>query len=139
MRKIYFLIIIVLVALACLMIYDSSRNNLTSDNYNLPDDYKIIENNSGNLTYSNGKNQIILFKLNENFSIDSYLEHFSDKYNITVEDFSLNSKIKKSVTISENGTIVKYWFKKNNEYYQIQVSENSAELDKIVYEMILSI
>lgn len=140
MKRIYYLLILVLIALAFLVIFDFTTSNLTSNTYNLPDDYELLENNSGNLTFSNGKNQIILFELEDNFSIDTYLEHFSDRYNITVEDFSLNKHVKKTVTTAGNETIaVKYWFNKNNKNYQIQVSENNLDLDQIVNEMILNI
>ncbi len=139
MKRIHYILIIILIALAFLVIFDFTTSNLTSNTYNLPDDYELLENNSGNLTFSNGKNQIILFELDDNFSIDTYMEHFSDRYNITVEDFSLNEHVKKTVATSENGTVVKYWFNKNNENYQIQVSKNNEELDKIVNEMILNI
>lgn len=140
MKRIHYILIIILIALAFLVIFDFTTSNLTSNTYNLPDDYELLENNSGNLTFSNGKNQIILFELDDNFSIDTYMEHFSDRYNITVEDFSLNEHVKKTVTTEGNATVaVKYWFNKNNESYQIHVSRNDYELDQIVNEMILNI
>jgi len=132
-------------------IYEMQNSNQSMNNDNnwtvinnklikLPENYSL-ENMSNQVNISNGSDVINIFKItgsDMDSAIDKYVNTFNENYTIKTEDFDTSVPCKKTNAINNNSAVTKYWFKIDNDVYQIQTSKNDANVDNIVREMINS-
>lgn len=115
----------------CAMIGDKS--------FELPDNYSFYK-----LEITNGVNTISMFK-SSNTTMDSainkYHDAYSDNFTIGVSDFDSKLHSKKTVaTAKNNESIIKYWFEKDDDLYQMQIiCNNGTNFDDVARNIINSV
>lgn len=140
------IIIIVLLSINAVFVYnlvnqeDNNTVNFDGITFDLPKTYSVGDN-PNQLVLFNGSDKIIISKLAGNDTkslIKGYVDGYSNNYSISVNNFDSNINCSKTVSINNNYTIVKYWFKINNQIYQIQMHKDNPESDNIARNLINS-
>lgn len=138
------IIIIIIAAFSAYYVYENNlfKNNSTEKvngtlSFDLPEGYKVVKQADNQVDISNGDNIVNVYKLNSNDSVDVYKQKYSEQFTINDEPFSIEG-VNKTVAKSENDSIIKYWFVKNDTKIQIQMISNEANSDKIAEKIINS-
>lgn len=129
-------IILVIILLTFFIIGNYNNNSKEFFSFDVPTNYEVKEQTNNYAKLSNNNNEIQIYKLNPNETIETYKEKYPE-YKVTQESFTIDNVNK---TISENNgeTILKYWFVKNNQKFQIQMIKNKENSDKIAEDIINS-
>lgn len=121
-----------------------NKANVNGNTVKLPSGY-TIENSTGNsLKITNSTNTLSIYPTKESTELEvattKYIEQFSDKYNITSKPVKSDDsqEIIKTVAVSNNTTITKYWFKIDDTTYNIQTEDAVADTENIVKQLISS-
>lgn len=140
------IVIIVLLSINAVLVYDlithndSNSVNFEGITFEMPKNYSLGDN-PDQIVLNNGSDKIIIIKLvgnDTNSLIKTYLDGYSNNYSISAKDFDSDIDCKKTVSIKDNFTIVKYWFEINNQIYQIQMHEDNSKSDEIARNLINS-
>lgn len=140
------IILIVLLLINAVLVYDlinnESNNSINFEGvaFEIPKNY-FVGDNPNQIELSNGTDKIIISKLNGtdiNSLIKMYNDSYSGNYSISVSDFDSDVDCKKTVSKNSNYTIVKYWFKINNQIYQIQINGDESKSEEIAKNLIAS-
>lgn len=99
----------------------------------LPDNYSLESE-----VFSNGHDDIQVYKSSAkdvDSAINKYSKSIANNYTIKNKEFNSTIPCKKTIAVSDNSIVTKYWFKLDDNVYQIQVN-NDTKFDKIVKDML---